>query len=93
MKQPNIQKRCQNCDCTFLIENARESHFREILLLYTPCPHCGFTAPIHYPRYERDGSCNSCHLAFTLVFFKGNGKCERCYKAALRDKHRSFGSV
>jgi DNA-directed RNA polymerase subunit RPC12/RpoP len=70
----------------FDIPNVKESKQRQLMLLYYPCPHCGYVRDITYPRFNRSGRCLDCSIPFTIVDHHAKGMCKRCHMKLLRHK-------
>jgi len=85
MKIKSIKKRCDRCEELFEIPLLKKCPAREILLLYYPCPHCGYFK-LPNTNNNRTGRCRECLMPFGIVDHKSKGFCARCYMRYLREK-------
>lgn len=86
MAENGIKKCCSRCEGIFYIPKTYKSRAQDILIMYTPCPHCGYVKDIANPKYNRSGRCKRCSIPFKIVNHHGKGMCMRCHRAYLRDK-------
>jgi len=63
MKIKSIKKRCDRCEELFEIPLLKKCPAREILLLYYPCPHCGYFK-LPNTNNNRTGRCRECLMPF-----------------------------
>lgn len=83
-KQIHVTKRCERCERLFEIVNIKESKARDIIIRYTPCPHCFYIEDIKNPRFNRSGRCLDCNIPFVMIDHKAKGRCHRCLMAHYR---------
>ena len=85
-----IKKRCERCEMFFEIQNIKQSRARELLIIYTPCSHCGHVVDVKYPKNDTQGNCAVCKVTFQVLKHHALGMCVRCHRAHLRDKNKGF---
>ena len=75
-----MRKRCERCEEVYDIPTVKQSHAKDLIIRYFPCPHC----------YHRDGAvdtvgrCKVCAIPFTIINHHGKGMCKRDHQAWLR---------
>ena len=88
MRLPEIIKVCERCENKFAIPNIKMSRARDLLIQFTPCPHCLFVKTPSILLKNRTGRCLDCSIPFSLVDHHAKGRCERCSRKYYRDKER-----
>ena len=78
-----LTKRCERCEKLFTLPNLKESRARELLIVYHPCTHCGYSRD--FPG-DSQGRCTDCLLPFAVFPNHARGKCKRCHMAWLRSQ-------
>ncbi len=88
MRKATIAKRCERCERFFDLPNIMQSLAREIIIEYTPCPHCLYSKDVAHPRSSRSGRCLDCSIPFAIVDHHAKGRCERCSRSFLRKNEK-----
>ena len=88
MKIPSIEKICSRCDESFFIPNIKSSKARELLLIYTPCPHCLYQKKINTIDDDKSGRCRDCSIPFSLVDHHAKGRCGRRARSFYRERDK-----
>ena len=86
-----LTKACERCEETFELPNLRESKARELVIQYTPCPHCFFVKSVEFVIYNKTGRCRGCSIPFALVNHHAKGRCKRCDMKLRRHEKGTVG--
>lgn len=89
MRIPDIVKKCGRCEIPFPISNIKASRARDILIEYTPCPHCLYVKDPVMARNNKSGRCLDCSIPFTVVDHHAKGRCDRCAMKEYRRRNKN----